>query len=48
MDVDAVELHAKPDDMADLRTLISRPSSVSDADDQTDDYNVKPNKMMKK
>ena len=45
---DALELNAKPDELTlglpDLRTVISRPSSVSDAD--TDDY--KPNKMMKK
>ena len=45
---DALEVNVKPDAdlLPDLRTVISRPSSVSDAD--TDDYNVKPNKMMKK
>ena len=48
---DMLEVNAKVDSdllgpLPDLRTVISRPSSVSDAD--TDDYNIKPNKMMKK
>ena len=48
---DVLDVNVKPDadlmdGLPDLRTVISRPSSVSDAD--TDDYNIKPNKMMKK
>ena len=48
---DVLDVNVKPDadlmgSLPDLRTVISRPSSVSD--DDTDDYNIKPNKMMKK